>query len=101
MEGWPEYKESTTIIQAGKDIEQGVKWKLGPPPIQMKEMKKIRKYLKTSKIANPDNIRDKAIIEASDETLNIYNENRNRLLWDNDIPQNWQQWEIITIYKWK
>lgn len=55
-----------------EDIKQGMKQKPVPPPITMKEIIKTKKEHKRGKRTGPDNIWNEAIIEASEETLNIY-----------------------------
>ena len=101
-EGRPEFKESTEkLVQAVKDIEQEMKQKPTPPQIKMDEMKRAKKSLKRGKSTGPDNIPNEAIIEANNETLNIYKDYLNMIIKDNDIPPSWQEGEIITIYKGK
>ena len=97
-----EYQNITEKIeQEVKNIEQELKNK---PPIEdfsMQELNNAIKKLKRKKATGPDNIPNEIFIEADQETKSIYLRNFNEINKTMNIPVNWQEGEIIRIYKGK
>ena len=69
--------------------------------IDTKELNTAIKKLKRKKSTGPDNIPNEAFIEADQETRTIYQATLNKITKTETIPQEWQEGEIITMYKGK
>ena len=69
--------------------------------IDTKELNTAIKKLKRKKSTGPDNIPNEAFIEADQETRTIYQATINKITKTETIPQEWQEGEIITMYKGK
>ena len=66
-----------------------------------KRTKHCNKETQKEKNTGPDNIPNEAFIEADQETRTIYQANFNKITKTEAIPQEWQEGEIITMYKGK
>ena len=69
--------------------------------ITAKETEKAIKQLRKNKSTGPDQIPNKAFIEADQQTTQIITKAMNNIYETEDIPQSWQEGEILRIYKGK
>ena len=72
--------------------------------IKQMDTKKLNtaiKKLKRKKSKGPDNIPNESFIEADQETRTIYQAILNKITKTETIPQEWQEGEMITMYKGK
>ena len=101
-EGTIEYQEWTEEIKNKvKEIETQMQHKPEIKQIDTKELNTAIKKLKRKKSTGPDNIPNEAFIEADQETRTIYQATLNKITKTETIPQEWQEGEIITMYKGK
>ena len=66
-----------------------------------KEINNAIKKLKRKKSTGPDNIPNEIFIEANKETREIFREALNTITQTEEIPDEWQEGNIITMYKGK
>ncbi len=59
------------------------------------------KHLKAGKSTGPDNIPNEAFIRATKQTMEIYRNAMNKIMSAQEIPEQWQEGEIIRLYKGK
>jgi hypothetical protein len=69
--------------------------------ISPKEIKEVTKNLKKKKSNGPDDIPNEIIIEADDNTREIYRRVFNHILTTKEVPESWQLGEITRLYKGK
>ena len=101
-EGKPEVEEWTRhIIEEVKRIENQGREKENEHPITQEEMISARKKSKAKKAAGPDEIPNEIFIKADKKTLLIYKEILNNTVHNLEIPRQWKEGEIISIYKGK
>ena len=101
-EGKPEYAQWTNhITEQVKTIEKEMKGKPKPPQVTGKELKDTIKNLKKGKSTGPDNIPNEAFIYASEETTDIYRSIINKQITEVEVPEKWQEGELIRFYKGK
>ena len=67
----------------------------------MDELNASIKSLKRGKSSGPDKIPNEIFIEANEQTRRIYLDALNKVYNEEQIPQGWQEGEIIRIYKGK
>ncbi len=78
-----------------------MKGKPKPPQVTGKELKDTIKNLKKGKSTGPDNIPNEAFIYASEETTDIYRSIINKQITEVEVPEKWQEGELIRFYKGK
>jgi len=101
-EGTEEQKEWTKIIEEKvKQIEREMNTKPSVPKITTTELRKIIKKLKRMKALGPDRIPNEIFIEANEQTLEIYAKYLNIIIETRDIPEIWQEGELMRLYKGK
>ena len=98
----PEAQQRTEEIQHNiEKIKEEMKNLPKPKEITKKEMKKSIKKLQRGKATGPDKIPNEAIIEANETTNEILRHQLNKILTNQQIPDEWQHGEIIRLYKGK
>ncbi len=70
-------------------------------PFTMEELNETIKTLKQGKSTGPDRIPNVVIIKADKTTRQIYLNELNKIYQEEKIPHQWQEGEIIRIYKGK
>ena len=93
---WTEHIK-TTVEKIEKEVTQYE----CKQPFTYEELDKCIKKLKTRKSTGPDNIPNEAIIKADITTREIYLTILNEIYCNESIPTEWQEGEIIRIYKGK
>ena len=97
-----EYKEDTSRIeQEVKEYTEKLKNEPAIPDFTLDDLNNVIKKLERKKATGPDNIPNEIFIEADEQTKLIYLENYNKINKTMDIPNEWQEGEIIRIYKGK
>jgi hypothetical protein len=71
------------------------------PDITTEELDTVIKKLKRNKSCGPDNIPNEVIIEANEDTKEIYRHVFNNILQNQSIPEDWQIGTITRLYKGK
>ena len=101
-EGTKEYEKWTKNIKhTVSEIEKTLEKAEPPQTIDQKEINNAIKKLKRKKSTGPDNIPNEIFIEANKETREIYREALNTITQTEEIPDEWQEGNIITMYKGK
>ena len=62
-----------------------------------KELNSVIKKLKRKKAIGPDNIPNELFIEANEDTKQIYLEHFNSINQSMEIPEEWQEGNIIKV----
>ena len=98
---WPTTNQQTTeeITKYNQDIQDN---NIHPRKVKLKEIKEARRSLKNKKAPGPDNLPNEIITKADDHTLKIYKRVINNIINKKEqIPKQWKEGKIITIYKGK
>ena len=101
-EGTQEYEKWTNHIKhTVRKIEKTLEKAEPPQTIDEKEINNAIKKLKRKKSTGPDNLPNEIFIEANKETREIFREALNTIAQTEKIPDEWQEGNIITMYKGK
>ncbi len=101
-EGTLEYQKWTDDINNRvKELDQQSIHAPAPERVTINELNKTIKLLKQNKATGPDKIPNEIFSKASNTTKQIYLENINKILETHNIPNSWQEGEIIRLYKGK
>ncbi len=101
-EGDPEYEVWTERInETIKNIEQELELAPKAEPVTEKEINTTVRNLKKGKSTGPDKIPNEAFTNATKQTLEIYRKAMNKIIETQEIPDQWQEGELIRIYKGK
>ena len=101
-EGTPQYENWTQHIRTTiKEIERNMETLEPIEKITTKELNKAINKLKKKKSTGPDNIPNETFINADKRTREIYRKAMNKISEEESIPEEWQEGEIIRLYKGK
>ena len=101
-ESRPEYTEWTEKIKAAIErIEESPEMKEAVKEIETSEIKKMIKKLKRGKATGPDDIPNEIFTEAQPNTVEVYKRIFNNITRKKVIPKQWQEGQIIRLYKGK
>jgi hypothetical protein len=96
----PGYESSTKgIIDTVKEATRKNKEDETESPITHNEVREVIKKLKRKKSSGPDGIPNEAIIEADNDTREIYRRIFNDILTKETVPDKWQLCEITRRHK--
>ena len=98
----PEYQEWTNKIKDEIErIEKEMESVEAVEPITTEELNSAIKSLKRKKATGPDEVPNEAFIEADQETREIYREVFNNITSSQVVPDEWQEGELLRMYKGK
>jgi hypothetical protein len=94
-------EETENIKKKIKEWTENPTYNENQEEITPEEINKVIKRLKRNKSTGPDNIPNEAMIEANAKTREIYRRVLNKILQEQDIPDQWQMGIITRLYKGK
>ena len=100
-EGETSHSHWTNLIHQTVGAVQSTKTNEEVKPIGIDELNSTIKTLKRGKSCGPDKIPNEALIETNTKTRQIYLEMFNKIYEEEKIPNEWQEGEILRLYKGK
>ena len=101
-EGKPQYQTWTNKMkQEVQKLDEQTKTEYKPKNATIKELEKTIKQLKNNKATGPDRIPNEIFTNATHDLKEIYLQSINKIIQTHNIPSQWQEGEIIRLYKGK